>query len=191
MLALCASDSGGREPLLRSLHLAVDTSTVGRACSPDASNASAAATHQAASSTSSVPLVVGNPCALLWRIRKMPLVGERGRDAAYVALLRTGVSALPCLIDLVPSKTPMADPRSSPHALTTAGDVAFFMIWRISNLSENDVLRILPPEIGVSWHDEGIYSYFRFVDSPGGRSRVQASLRTWYRKTFGGQRGGT
>lgn len=113
-------------------------------------------------------------------IKVLPFKGDKGLDPTYDALILAGDAAVPCLIDRIADTTPMIDPRETPKfSGTTVGDVAYFVLVDSTGI---DFIAPLPPEVKKAYSDEGVYAYFRFVEKPENRVKLQEHLREWYRK---------
>ena|SRR5215212_10624595 len=121
-------------------------------------------------------------CNRVAEIKVLPMKGEKGIDATVDAFMDTGLRPVPCLIDKVTDETPMADPRQAPtYSETKVGDIAFFLIARISNL---DYAAVLPAAVTAKLPDQGIYAYFEYVEKPKNRKTLQTNLRAWFQQNF-------
>ncbi|MBK7707212.1 MAG: hypothetical protein IPJ30_16015 [Acidobacteria bacterium] len=84
------------------------------------------------------------------------------------------------MIEKVADSTPMADPRGIPGPTDTRiGDVAYFVLSRISNL---DFIELLPAYVQKEYQTEGVFAYHRYVAKRENRLQLQANLRDWYKK---------
>jgi hypothetical protein len=101
-------------------------------------------------------------------------------DSAYRDLIDAGEAVLPCLIEKVADSTGMADPRGIPGPTDTRiGDVAYFVLSRISNL---DFIELLPTYVQKEYQTEGVFAYHRYVAKRENRLKLKANLRDWYKK---------
>jgi len=122
-------------------------------------------------------------CNRVPAIKVLPFKGDKGIDPAYDALILAGDSVVPCLIDKTADTTPMMDPRETPKfSGTTVGDVAYFVLVDSTSI---DFIELLPPEVKKAYSDEGVYAYFRFVEKPENRLKLQEKLREWYKNSRG------
>jgi hypothetical protein len=109
--------------------------------------------------------------------------GDRGEDPIYDAFMDAGHAAVPCLIQKVTDTTKIPDPRQEPgfpDVEVRVGDIAFFLIIDITHL---EFTRLLPPYVQKDYKAQGVYAYFRFVQTEANRSKLQHSLDDWYRKS--------
>ena len=119
-------------------------------------------------------------CDQVREIKTFPFKGEEGIDAAYDSLRKAGDSAVPCLIDSITDTTPMADPRQTPKfSDVRVGDVAYFVLLDITKI---DFVEFLPAKVKEAYKQEGVYAYFRFVEKPANRKKLQDNLRVWYQE---------
>jgi hypothetical protein len=98
------------------------------------------------------------------------------KDPIYNGLMKMGEKAIPCLIDKLTDKTPMPDPRQAPTANVSVGDVAFFMLW---DITERPIEESLPPDIRETYKAEGIWAYLKYVENDNNRMDLQENWREW------------
>ena len=100
-------------------------------------------------------------CDRLHEIRQMPVKDEQTSDEVYNSIIGQGQAMVPCLIDRLTDLRRMPDPRSAPHAADfRVGDLAFFMLGRITHVGAKD---ILPKEPAGRVDEMGVYAYFEYV----------------------------
>jgi hypothetical protein len=118
-------------------------------------------------------------CERISDIRRLPFKpGESIEDPAYQELLDAGADAIPCLIERVTDTTRTADPRGipGPHD-TRIGDVAYFVLVRISGL---EFAELLPARVRAQYASEGVTAYHQFVQRRANRVWLQKRLWAWY-----------
>ena len=124
-------------------------------------------------------------CNRVSHIRTIPYEGEAGRDANYDAFIAAGKTVVPCLIQRVADTRPMRDNREGDPGYAgityRVGDTAFFVVGIIMNI---DYPRMLPGSYRRLWDESGIYAYFKYVQSPRNRMRIQRRLRAWYQNVY-------
>ncbi|MBI2375996.1 MAG: hypothetical protein HYV07_18530 [Deltaproteobacteria bacterium] len=123
---------------------------------------------------------------LILRIRVIPLnndeLGE-DPDVAFRDVKTRGKSIIWCLLNLVEDVTLVPDPRQVPkYSRLTLGDVAFFLIEAIIDPPEHELVSMFPEPIRNRWKEEGIWAYFKFVESREGRRSFHKALEAWLRK---------
>jgi hypothetical protein len=124
-------------------------------------------------------------CSRISQIKVLPLKGERGEDPIYDAFKEAGEFALPCLIEKVTDTTEMRDPRPEPRypgITTKVGDIAYFVLVDITKL---DFTEALPPDVQQEYKEEGVYAYFKYVQTNEHRKTLQANLYKWYQEKYG------
>ncbi|MEO8648461.1 MAG: hypothetical protein ABI539_04775 [Acidobacteriota bacterium] len=122
----------------------------------------------------------------LSELKKIPYEdGEFADDPIYDGLMSRGVKAVPCLIERVVDTQVIDDPREGdPHIHGfTVGDAAVFMLMNITGVDEHPEA-MLPPKFAKQWDDQGIYSYFSYVEKVRNRKDLQSWWRTWSRKNL-------
>ena len=119
-------------------------------------------------------------CNRVAEIKQLPFKGESGVDAAYDALVEAGEAVVPCLIEKVSDTKVMPDPRC-PHVTdeTTVGDVAYFVLVRITKIGFVEFLLV---DVQEKSKTEGVYAYHEYIGRNGKRKQLQSKLREWYRK---------
>lgn len=116
-------------------------------------------------------------CQNLHKIKKIPhKTSIHVKDPLYNGLMKMGEKAVPCLIEKLVDATPTPDPRSAPTVEVTVGDIAFFMLTRIT---ERPVAESLPPAIRKTYKTEGIYAYFDYVRNNNNRLDLQKNWQEW------------
>ncbi len=119
-------------------------------------------------------------CDQVRQIKTLPFKREEGVDASYDSLIKAGAPVIPCLIDKITDTTPMPDPRQTPKFPDVkVGDVAYFVLVDIAKI---DFIELFPANVRDGYKQEGVYAYFRFVEKPANRKKLQDSLRAWYRE---------
>jgi hypothetical protein len=127
------------------------------------------------------PIADRNLCDQVSQIKVLPFKGEKGKDTAYDSLITAGDSVVPCLIDKIADTSPMPDPRETPKfADTRVGDIAYFVFTDITKI---DFVAPLPPEVRRDYEDDGVYAYFRFVEKPENRKKLQQASRDLFKNT--------
>jgi hypothetical protein len=120
-------------------------------------------------------------CDRVSQIKTIPYRDDVGRDAAYDALIAAGETVVPCLIQRVADTRRMRDPREGDAGYAgityRVGDTAFFVAGTIMKI---DWPKMLPTSYQRVWDESGIYAYFKYVQSPRNRTRIQRRLRAWY-----------
>jgi hypothetical protein len=121
-------------------------------------------------------------CGELRNLKRIPYeTGAAADDPVYDGLMAKGKEAIPCLVDKITEITVIDDPRvGDPHVHGfTTGDAAVFLLVDITGISPEE---FLPSEIVEKrWKDEGIYSYFAYVEKPKHRLQIQSWWRKWMR----------
>lgn len=116
-------------------------------------------------------------CQKLHKVKKIPHKKDiHVKDPIYNGLMKMGEKAVPCLIDKLVDTTPMPDPRLSPTAKVSVGDVAFFIL---SDITERPVEESSPPAIRKTYKTEGIYAYLKYVKNNNNRLDLQKNWREW------------
>lgn len=130
---------------------------------------------------SPTPVDTSSLCEQVRQIKVLPFKGDQGRDKTYDSLVAAGDAVVPCLIDKVTDATPMQDPRETlKFAETKVGDVAYFVLIDITHI---DFAAPFPTKIKEDYKSEGVYAYFRFVEKPSNRKKLQQALRDWFKNT--------
>lgn len=119
-------------------------------------------------------------CARLGEIKVLSFHPEDAEDPVYLEFVKAGDSAVPCLIEKITDATPTPDPREAPVEDTVIGDIAYFVLVRITAL---DFIEMLPDAVKADHKIEGVRAYFRYVASPQNRKELQTRLREWYRRS--------
>jgi hypothetical protein len=122
-------------------------------------------------------------CSRVSEIKHLPFKDDEPiEDAAYKALVDAGETVLPCLIEKVADATPIKDPRKIPGPTNTqVGDVAYFVLVRISKL---DFIELLPAKVQKEYETEGVYAYHWYVSKQKNRLQLQAKLKEWYAQKY-------
>lgn len=119
-------------------------------------------------------------CEHVLKIRKMPFKDESVDDPSYNALVNAGRAAIPCLIPMITDTRRMRDPRQSyTYGDIRAGDVAYFMLMRITH---TDFRELLPLGVQKNYKTQGIYAYFEYVEQYRNRVRLRRRLQKWYQR---------
>lgn len=101
-------------------------------------------------------------------------------DPVYDGLMSARMKAVPCLVDEITNETEMKDPREAPHIPDfKVGDAAVFMLHRITGVP---IPEILPKYYAKEWETQGIYSYFKYVERPESRKKIQVWWRDWLQR---------
>jgi hypothetical protein len=117
-------------------------------------------------------------CNRVAEIKELPMKGDPGVDAAYDAIVAAGETIVPCLIDKIADTRPMRDPRCPPFSdHTTVGDVAYFVLTRITKLN---FIELLPGNIQTKYKNEGAYAYHDYMARKGARRQLQSKVRKWW-----------
>jgi hypothetical protein len=121
-------------------------------------------------------------CDHLVDLKKMAWNGTGfSNDAVYDALKRNGYDAMPCLIDKITDTRPAQNPTGAPFwsGLTyRVGDTAVNMLMDINEMPWPKGM--LPKKYEKMFKDEGMFSYYFYVDeAPGARKQVQRWWRNW------------
>ena len=122
-------------------------------------------------------------CRELRNLKELPFdPSNRGVDVTYDTFLDAGSAAIPCLIEKISDTTLMPDPRC-PHVTddTTVGDVAYFILVRLSKLKFTE---LLPSPVKEKFKTDGVYAYHEYIARTGSRERLQLKLRNWYQTTY-------
>lgn len=123
------------------------------------------------------------PCDQIDKIRILPYKDNQVDDQIYNALVAEGDKAIPCLIKKITDTTQMPDPRQAPKVTgVTVGDVAFFMVVR---LSKADFAEFLPPDVQQSYRKNGVYGYFEQINESNNRAQLQQNISKWYEQKTG------
>ena len=123
-------------------------------------------------------------CKRLGELKKIPYEkNEVADDPVFDGLMKQGQRAIPCLIDRVIDTHVIEDPRDGdPHIHGfTVGDAAVFMLLNITDVQPE---AMLPPEFAQHWNDQGIYSYFAYVEKRQNRKVLQNWWRNWAKKNL-------
>lgn len=116
-------------------------------------------------------------CERISDIQSLPAKG-RGSDPVYLAIMESGHTVVPCLIEKITDTTPMPDPRMAPsYDGVVVGDVAFFLFVRIARV---DFAAMLPDPVRREYGEQGVYSYFSYVSDFPGRLELQQRCRDWW-----------
>jgi hypothetical protein len=119
-------------------------------------------------------------CNRVAEIKQLPMKGDPGIDAAYDAIVAAGETIVPCLIDKIADTKLMRDPRCPPFSdQTTVGDVAYFVLTRITKL---DFVELLPGNIQTKYKNVGAYAYHDYMAQKGARRQLQSKVRKWWRQ---------
>lgn len=141
---------------------------------------SASATPAQSATKQMTPQEIARVCDRLPQIKIVPLDGGRGRDEVFDAFMEAGEPVVPCLIDKVTDATVIRNPfefsRYAGYEIRR-GDVAFFLILYMKDLTAD---QFLPDQLKVEYQTEGLYTYFKYVDSQTNRGELKKSLRNWY-----------
>ncbi len=121
-------------------------------------------------------------CNKLSEIKIIPSKEVTVYDDVYDSLIKSGNSAIPCLIDKITDTSKMLDPREAPHVQNyRVGDTAVFML----NIITNEPLEnILPNEYSKRWKSEGVYAYFSYVEHSNNRKEIQEWWKNWMKKNL-------
>jgi len=102
-------------------------------------------------------------------------------DAVYDGLKRNAYYAIPCLTDKITDTRPAENPTGAPFwaGLTyRVGDKAVLMLTDINNMYWPKGM--LPKKYELMFKDEGMFSYYFYVDEvPNARKDVQRWWRNW------------
>jgi hypothetical protein len=119
-------------------------------------------------------------CNRVVEIKELPIKGASGIDAAYDAIVAAGETIVPCLIDKIADTRLMRDPRCPPLSdQTTVGDVAYFVLTRITKLN---FVELLPGNIQTKYKNDGAYAYHDYMAQKGARRQLQSKVRHWWRQ---------
>lgn len=119
-------------------------------------------------------------CNRINEIKILPLRGERGVDVTFDDFMNAGDAVLPCLIEQTTDVTKIRDPRQAPGyegIEVRTGDIAFLLVLYLKNLRAD---KFLPNDIKSDYKREGILAYFKYVQVPANRKKLQQSLLKWY-----------
>ncbi len=115
-------------------------------------------------------------CAHLDEMKRMPTKDKIAGDRIYDGLMRQGGKAIPCLISRITDTRVMPDPREVPHVRDfKVGDAALFMLHRITKIPFTDAM---PEEVMKDWETDGVYAYFRYVES----AKNRKIIKKWWQK---------
>lgn len=80
-----------------------------------------------------------------------------------------------CLLNNITNETLMPDPRQVPGRQTNnrIGDVSVYMLWRMYDLSHED---ILPQRLWSRWDHMGVFVYHEYIREDGAREALQKRL---------------
>ena len=123
----------------------------------------------------------GALCERIGDIKVLSFHPEDAEDPVYLDMVRAGGSMVPCLIEKITDETPTPDPREAPINDTTIGDIAYFVIVRITDLH---FIEMLPDTVKRQYKIEGVNAYFRYVSSSKHRVELRDRLRYWYTNTY-------
>ena len=113
-------------------------------------------------------------CPHVESIKTLPFRGERGVDPSYDRL-RFDDACEVVLIRSLDSVKKMADPRQMPPDQRFAvGDAALFVLLERRGL---EVEAVVPAEVAERMRRQGIYAYFDYVATPGGRSAMVSRVK--------------
>ena len=116
-------------------------------------------------------------CNKVHEIRTMSFKGEHVEDEVYNEMLEAGDSVLPCLVKKMTDTTLMPTPRPAvAYGGTTAGDVAFFVFLDITG---EDIESFLPEMYREKYDTQGVYAYYRYVETEDNRKMLQENVRQW------------
>ena len=121
-------------------------------------------------------------CNRIAEIKIVPLKGYRGEDRVFDEFMDAGDAVVPCLITKVGDATKVQGCPICPGYAgieQRIGDVAFFVLLHMKKLSAD---KFLPDAVKKDYKEEGIYAYFKYVQKPAHRHRLQARLRAWYQE---------
>lgn len=121
-------------------------------------------------------------CERLNEIRRIPYEpGKKADDPIYDGLIGLGTKACPCLIDKIADIKQIPDPREGDPQVEhfTVGDAAVFLLLIITGQDEHPE-QMFPRQYAKQWNEEGIYTYFRYVQEPGSRKNLQI----WWKRFF-------
>ena len=106
---------------------------------------------------------------------------DHSGDAVYDALKRHGYYSMPCLVESITDTHPAENPTGAPFwaGLTyRVGDTAVLMLMDINDMYWPKGM--LPKKYESMFKDEGVFSYYFYVDEvPGARKQVQRWWRKW------------
>jgi hypothetical protein len=112
-------------------------------------------------------------------------------DPIYDGLKRKGFDAVPCLIEKITDIQPTENSTGAPFwaGLTyRVGDDAVNMLMTINDMYWPKGM--LPKKYEKMFKDEGMFSYYFYVDEvPGARKQVQRWWRNWLKNLPAGMRG--
>lgn len=131
--------------------------------------------------TASVSIAGRDSMSLCYRLSHLKTIpydrSKPSGDPVYDELIAAGKQAIPCLIDKITDTSIIPDPREAPVITDfRVGDAAVFMLMIITGVDAHPE-KMLPPHYAKMWKEEGIYSYFYYVEKPSNRRQLQA----WWR----------
>lgn len=124
-------------------------------------------------------------CSRLAEIKIIPTRNPMPTDPIYEAIVAKSDEAVPCLVDQIPNKTKVRDPRYSVPVWQhyAVGDTAIFILLRILRDDalerEKLLIEMLPPASKKEWETNGIYAYFNYVSEPKNRKQLQEWWKNW------------
>lgn len=99
------------------------------------------------------------------------------RDPVYRVLRAVREATIRCLIEEVTNNTLMQNPTVNPEPSKVAvGDIAFFIWWRVTGAEFDE---LFPDYVVNRYRENGIASYFEYIQVPGNRMRLQDRLNQW------------
>jgi hypothetical protein len=124
-------------------------------------------------------------CYRLAQLKNIPYDSSKpAGDPVYDELIAAGKQAIPCLIDKITDTSIIPDPREGDPVITDfrVGDAAVFMLMIITGVEAHPE-KMLPPRYAKLWKEEGIYSYFSYVEKPSNRRQLQVWWRNWVKNS--------
>ena len=115
-------------------------------------------------------------CDDISHIKTLPIKDERVKDDTYNKLISDASQSKSCLVESITDATLKRDPRQAPFYVgTTVGDVALFVLLDIEkSINLKDVL---PEAIQNEYENNGVYTYFSFVQKQGNRVLIQKRVK--------------
>jgi len=132
-------------------------------------------------SSSATPISLVNLCDDLPELKRLPHDARQTvDDPVYNKYAAHKNDAIPCLIDKITDTTPMQDPGLSPAVVNDfcVGDAAVFTLLLLTG-EEWRPDSMLSPEYAARWKSEGVFAYYRYVEDPANRKRIQSWWKEW------------
>ena len=123
-------------------------------------------------------------CKRISEIKIVPVKGDPGEDRVFDEFMDAGEAVVPCLIKKVVDSTKVHGCPICPGYAgieQRIGDVAFFLLLHLKDVNAN---QFLPDSLQKEYKAQGIYTYFKYVQQPANRRRVQERLLTWYQNNY-------